>query len=78
MEDLKLVAGRLSKLKNEVQTDKPVIPLEDSWRDAPLWNTVLEEETEQNGGQPPSWFKSAWLYVECYFYRRVHETFQLW
>ncbi|XP_038627994.1 damage-control phosphatase ARMT1 [Tachyglossus aculeatus] len=66
----------LSKLRNELITDKPVIPLIDNLADADTWNKYLEYQQsllEENGGQP-SWFQSPWLYVECYLYRRIHEA----
>uniref|UniRef100_UPI00398F07F8 damage-control phosphatase ARMT1 isoform X2 n=1 Tax=Pristiophorus japonicus TaxID=55135 RepID=UPI00398F07F8 len=68
----------MSKLRNELQTDKPVIPLTDGLPDADQWNKYLERQqarldTEEN----PSWFKSSWLYMECYMYRRIYESLQL-
>ncbi|XP_071596676.1 coiled-coil domain-containing protein 170-like isoform X2 [Heliangelus exortis] len=63
----------LSKLRNELQTDKPVTPLEDELPDAPLWNQYLDYQRNlSNGNGEPSWFQSPWLYVECYMYRRIH------
>ncbi|XP_075459183.1 damage-control phosphatase ARMT1 isoform X2 [Ascaphus truei] len=63
-----------SKLRNEMQTDKDVLPLTDSQPDAQLWNQYLNyQNTLLNDGEQPSWFKSPWLYVECYMYRRIHE-----
>ncbi|XP_041279626.1 coiled-coil domain-containing protein 170-like isoform X1 [Onychostruthus taczanowskii] len=63
----------LSKLRNELQTDKPVTPLEDELPDAVLWNQYLDYQRNlPNGNGEPSWFQSPWLYVECYMYRRIH------
>uniref|UniRef100_A0A8C5J136 Sugar phosphate phosphatase n=1 Tax=Junco hyemalis TaxID=40217 RepID=A0A8C5J136_JUNHY len=63
----------LSKLRNELQTDKPVTPLEDELPDAALWNKYLDYQRNlPNGNGEPSWFQSPWLYVECYMYRRIH------
>lgn len=68
----------LSKLRNEMQTDKPIIPLADKLPDRELWNQYLEYQTTlMNEEGPPSWFKSPWLYVECYLYRRIHEAITL-
>ncbi|XP_064913489.1 coiled-coil domain-containing protein 170 isoform X5 [Columba livia] len=62
----------LSKLRNELQTDKPVTPLEDELPDAALWNQHLDYQRNlSNGNGEPSWFQSPWLYVECYMYRRI-------
>ncbi|XP_054674774.1 damage-control phosphatase ARMT1 isoform X1 [Grus americana] len=63
----------LSKLRNELQTDKPVTPLEDELPDAALWNQYLDyQRNVSNGNGEPSWFQSPWLFVECYMYRRIH------
>ncbi|KAM6206969.1 damage-control phosphatase ARMT1 isoform 1-T1 [Sarcoramphus papa] len=63
----------LSKLRNELQTDKPVTRLEDELPDAVLWNQYLDYQRNlSNGNGEPSWFQSPWLYVECYMYRRIH------
>ncbi|XP_064603602.1 damage-control phosphatase ARMT1-like [Liolophura sinensis] len=76
VEDLKAIAGRMSKLKNEVQTNKHVIALEDDGSDTAIWNQYLDEETAKHR-EAPCWFKSAWLYVECYMYRRIKEAVHL-
>ncbi|KAM4747298.1 damage-control phosphatase ARMT1 [Rhinophrynus dorsalis] len=63
-----------SKLRNEMQTDKPVLPLTDNQPDAHIWNQYLQyQKSLLKDGEQPSWFKSPWLYVECYLYRRIHE-----
>ncbi|XP_048344664.1 damage-control phosphatase ARMT1 isoform X2 [Sphaerodactylus townsendi] len=63
----------LSKLRNELQTDKQLIALCDNLPDTALWNQYLEYQQNLSNG-PPSWYKSPWLYVECYMYRRIHEA----
>ncbi|XP_033735592.1 damage-control phosphatase ARMT1-like [Pecten maximus] len=75
-EDLKSLAGCISKLRNEVQTDKPVVPIKDGRSDVCVWNDHLKELIA-NTGSPPSWFESPWLYVECYMYRRIQEAAEL-
>lgn len=68
----------LSKLRNELQTDKPVLALTDGLPDTDSWNQYLERQQRLQGDQEPvSWFKSPWLYVECYMYRRIHEALLL-
>ncbi|KAG9283011.1 protein-glutamate O-methyltransferase [Astyanax mexicanus] len=67
----------LSKLRNELQTDKPVLPLTDEAEDAAAWNEYIHRQQDlMENKQPVSWFKSPWLYVECYMYRRIQEA--LW
>lgn len=66
----------LSKLRNELQTDKPIIPLVDNCVDADIWNQYLEYQRsllKESDGEP-RWFFSPWLFVECYMYRRIHEA----
>ncbi|KAM5228932.1 damage-control phosphatase ARMT1 [Ctenodactylus gundi] len=66
----------LSKLRNELQTDKPILPLEEKGVDTSLWNQHLEYQQSlvKDGAERPSWFRSPWLFVECYMYRRLHEA----
>ncbi|XP_017548050.1 damage-control phosphatase ARMT1 isoform X1 [Pygocentrus nattereri] len=65
----------LSKLRNELQTDKPVLPLSDDAEDTVAWNEYMQRQQDMmEDRQPVSWFKSPWLYVECYMYRRIQEA----
>lgn len=67
----------LSKLRNELQTDKPVLALTDGLPDTESWNQYLQRHQSLQGDKESvSWFKSPWLYVECYMYRRIQEA--LW
>lgn len=76
-EELKSIIGSCSKLRNEVQTNKVAVPLQDSRNDTQVWNRYLQAATEREGS-PPSWFKSPWLYMECYMYRRIQESVEKW
>ncbi|KAK2890132.1 hypothetical protein Q8A73_018432 [Channa argus] len=68
----------LSKLRNELQTDKPLLALTDGLQDVESWNQYLQRHQRLEGDQESvSWFKSPWLYVECYMYRRIQEAFWL-
>ena len=67
----------MSKLRNEVQTNKVAIPLEDSRSDTAVWNDYLQYITDKEGS-PPKWFESPWLYMECYMYRRIQEAIEKW
>ncbi|XP_008276879.1 damage-control phosphatase ARMT1 [Stegastes partitus] len=68
----------LSKLRNELQTDKPVLVLTDGLPDTEFWNQYLHRQQRLQGDQESvSWFKSPWLYVECYMYRRIQEALLL-
>ncbi|XP_028579504.2 damage-control phosphatase ARMT1 isoform X2 [Podarcis muralis] len=69
----KKVIVLLTKLRDELQADKPLTSLNDSLPDTTLWNQCLEYHQKSSDG-PPSWFQSPWLYTECYMYRRIHEA----
>ncbi|RXN26590.1 Type 4 protein-arginine methyltransferase [Labeo rohita] len=65
----------LSKLRNELQTDKPVLALIDNAEDTQTWNEYMQRQQDlMEDGKPVSWFKSPWLYVECYMYRKIQEA----
>ena len=69
------VVEELSKLRYEMQTDKPIVALEDQRGNASVWNSYLERQKKSE--ERPSWFSSAWLWVECYMYRRVVQSLNL-
>ena len=76
-DDSKKIIGKLSQLKNEMQTDKVMRPIEDTFPDVTVWNSFLSAipilvETKT----APSWFSVAWLSCECYLYRRIFEALQ--
>ncbi|KAM4633048.1 damage-control phosphatase ARMT1 [Polymixia lowei] len=67
----------LSKLRNELQTDKAVLAMSDGLEDTDAWNQyLLRQQNLQGDEDSVSWFKSPWLYVECYMYRKIQEA--LW
>ncbi|XP_065346689.1 damage-control phosphatase ARMT1-like [Cloeon dipterum] len=63
-EDIKSLIGSFSKLRNELQTNKPLVPI-NLGDDVDLWNSCVQ------GGK---WFDSPWLLVECYLYRRMRDN----
>ncbi|KAJ9588360.1 hypothetical protein L9F63_018286 [Diploptera punctata] len=75
-EEIKEVIGQFSKLKNELQTNKPFQLLTSDGSDVPAWNAYYERETDREG-EVPRWFRTSWIYAECYMYRRIRETFEL-
>ena len=74
-EGLYKVVEELSKLRYEMQTDKPITDIEDDTGNAEVWNTYLR--TQRKLEERPSWFTSAWLWVECYMYRRFLQSVNL-
>ncbi|XP_076749989.1 damage-control phosphatase ARMT1 isoform X2 [Xylocopa sonorina] len=79
-EEVKQMTGFLSKLKNEITTNKIMKPLrllpDAVDNDAEEWNKYLTKRTEIENGTP-MWFNTAWLYCECYMYRVIAQEFAL-
>ncbi|XP_076815430.1 damage-control phosphatase ARMT1-like isoform X2 [Clavelina lepadiformis] len=62
------VVGKLSQLRSEIMTDKPLFALDDQLKDKEAWNKRLQQYSNDS---PASWFTAPWLYVECFMYRRI-------
>lgn len=80
LDDVKRMSGYISKLKNELVTNKTLKPMrlipDDPNNDAGEWNKYLMRRTDIEGGTP-TWFNTAWLYCECYMYRIIAQEFAL-
>ncbi len=74
-EGLYKVVEELSKLRYEMQTDKAITDIEDDTGNSEVWNTYLRKQSKLE--DRPSWFTSAWLWVECYMYRRFLQSVNL-
>jgi len=74
-EGLKSVVEELSKLRYEMQTNKPVTPLEEteSDDDISVWNSYLVQQKERESNSC-TWYTAPWLWVECYMYRRISQA----
>ncbi|KAK3067116.1 Hairy/enhancer-of-split with YRPW motif protein 2, partial [Teratosphaeriaceae sp. CCFEE 6253] len=69
-EEGKSITQNLAKLKYELQHDRALTPLIDDGKpDIAAYNAELA----QRGN--PKWFDVAWLYAECYLYRRMATLF---
>ncbi|KAJ6218105.1 hypothetical protein RDWZM_009262 [Blomia tropicalis] len=79
IEETKALIEELARLKYELQTNKPLKLLSTSYgsSDTEQWNQYLLKHKTNNDSQEVTWFNVSWLYAECYFYRRMWETFQL-
>ncbi|XP_043261889.1 damage-control phosphatase ARMT1-like [Colletes gigas] len=78
-EEIKQLVGFISKLKNEIVTNKTLKPLQllpVSSNDAEEWNKYLMKRTDIEGGTP-TWFNTEWLYCECYMYRALAQEIAL-
>ncbi|XP_078039749.1 damage-control phosphatase ARMT1 [Augochlora pura] len=80
LEEIKQVIGFISKLKNEMVTNKTLKPLQPVCgvldNDADEWNKYLIKRTELER-TIPTWFNTLWLYCECYMYRSLAQEFAL-
>ncbi|KAG0712003.1 Protein-glutamate O-methyltransferase [Chionoecetes opilio] len=76
-EGCKEVVGRLSQMKNEMQTNKDLQLLQaqptNPHDDSELWNHQFESYVSEHE-VTPKWFTASWLYVECHMYARIHEA----
>nr|CAB3223159.1 UPF0364 protein C6orf211 homolog [Phallusia mammillata] len=64
------VVGKLSQLRSEIMTDKPLTYLDDTLPDVHIWNQRFDAYVKDKG-QLPTWFTAPWLYIECYMYRKI-------
>ncbi|KAF2208523.1 hypothetical protein CERZMDRAFT_101272 [Cercospora zeae-maydis SCOH1-5] len=72
LEEGKKITNELATLKYELQHNRQLTPLaDDGGSDIAAYN----RELEQRGN--PKWHNVAWLYAECYLYRRMATMFAL-
>lgn len=74
-EELKDIIGEISKLKYEVQTNKPLRHLTSDGADVEFYNDYLDKLSNEDGHT--TYFHTIWLMAECYMYRRLREMFEL-
>ncbi|XP_060519947.1 damage-control phosphatase ARMT1-like isoform X2 [Cylas formicarius] len=74
-EELKMVIGELSKLKYEIQTNKPLRNLTSDAPDIQLYNEYIAKQATEEGHA--TYFNTIWLLTECYMYRKIKEVFEL-
>ncbi|KAI4281297.1 MAG: hypothetical protein L6R38_003792 [Xanthoria sp. 2 TBL-2021] len=70
--DGKTIVEGLTKLKYELQHNRPLTPLTDDGR-----QDVGDYNRDLNALGSPTWFNVPWLYAECYLYRRMSTFFAL-
>ncbi|CAD7013066.1 protein-glutamate O-methyltransferase [Ceratitis capitata] len=71
-EEIKNIIGSISKLKYELQTDKTIETFFGNEPDKEIWNKFIKSL----GPGENSFFKTCWLYAECYMYRRLSSFFE--
>uniref|UniRef100_A0A0N5AQK0 Sugar phosphate phosphatase n=1 Tax=Syphacia muris TaxID=451379 RepID=A0A0N5AQK0_9BILA len=73
--DIKAVIQELSQMKYEMQTDKTLRIINDNGENYDLWNDILCQLQNKMGEEGVTWYKTPWLFVECYLYRRIMGSF---
>ncbi|XP_044765464.1 damage-control phosphatase ARMT1-like isoform X2 [Coccinella septempunctata] len=73
-DEIKTVVGKLSRLKYEIQTNKPLKNIRSQAPDAAIYNEYIRERDGMEGVPTP--FHTVWLLVECYMYRKIWEAFE--
>ncbi|KAL8938372.1 MAG: hypothetical protein Q9216_003929 [Gyalolechia sp. 2 TL-2023] len=68
----KTIVEDLSKLKYELQHNRPLTPLVDDGKP-----DVVDYNKELSARGDPTWFDVPWLYAECYLYRRINTSFAI-
>lgn len=76
-EDSKVVLAKLSKLRYEIKTNKPLMPIEGDQLDVDIWNNTIKNSKSLVDENKIASFTGAWLTVECYMYRKIYEAFAL-
>lgn len=73
-EELKIIIGKISQLRSELQTNKPLRPLVSAESpDFQKWSNYYSAWAEV---VVPRWFDSPWLYIECHMYRFLQDIFE--
>jgi hypothetical protein len=58
-----------------METNKPLLLLNDKLDDTALWNKYLQETKALVPGKDLAFYTGAWLLCECYMYRRIFQAF---
>lgn len=69
--------AKLSKLRYEMKTNKPLMQMEDDRPDVQIWNNTIKESKSLVDQDKIASFTGAWLIVECYMHRKIYEAFAL-
>lgn len=70
--DAVAIISKLSKLRNEMQTNKAMEELNDEYQDVSVWNNYVRDADQlPELERPLKWFTASWLFAECYMYRAI-------
>ncbi|KAF8384331.1 hypothetical protein PRIPAC_73473 [Pristionchus pacificus] len=70
--DVKAVIHGLSEMRYRMSTDKTLTLLTDDYHDVQKWNDKLEMIQKEIGPDETTWFRTAWMFTECYLYRSLY------
>ncbi|KAI1720930.1 protein-glutamate O-methyltransferase [Ditylenchus destructor] len=74
--DVKSIISKLAEMKCRMMTDRPLQDIAEDFPNADIWNTELEEYRKfQRSIENVTWYKTPWLFVECYLYCKILEFF---
>ncbi|VDM52532.1 unnamed protein product [Angiostrongylus costaricensis] len=72
--DIKAIIAELSEMRYRIATDKPLEDISDTSYSHDMWNRLLANLRTKHGEDGVTWFKTDWLFAECYMYRRIVGT----
>ncbi|KRF79767.1 damage-control phosphatase ARMT1 isoform X2 [Drosophila virilis] len=67
-EELKIIIGLISRLKYELQTDKPFQKFTGDEIDRESWNSFISHLP--NDGR--TFYQACWMHTQCYMYRKLY------
>ncbi|XP_030558768.1 damage-control phosphatase ARMT1 isoform X2 [Drosophila novamexicana] len=67
-EELKIIIGLISRLKYELQTDKPFQKFTGDEVDRESWNSFISHLP--NDGR--TFYQACWMHTQCYLYRKLY------
>ncbi|KAH8299285.1 hypothetical protein KR044_000123, partial [Drosophila immigrans] len=67
-EELKIVIGLISRLKYELQTDKPFQQFNGDEPDRELWNNFITHLPEEGR----TFYRACWMHTQSYMYRKLY------
>jgi len=75
----KVIIQKISSIKHDMSRDKPLDLIEeDGGSNIDVYNDCLRPGLEdRDDAQPWTWFKTSWLFAECYLYRRIRNFFAM-
>ncbi|KAH8401018.1 hypothetical protein KR009_002434 [Drosophila setifemur] len=69
--DIEQTTEAVTKLREDILNNGPLLPFEGKESDTEVWNSFLEKLPAEKR----SYFSACWLYSECYMYRKISDIF---